>query len=163
MRKEDLREATRKAAEKRTHKLTTRLSKGEKRNAKRMAEVAAVYTIERHHRTPEDIIGDTKPVHEVAPARPRPEYKRVWASLKKDAGEVIDDSFQHVLEYLWKAGHQLLGEGQEAEVWVKERAHLALVPRCRREKEPHPYLLAPLVRRLDAKHAPGCAVREIRG
>jgi hypothetical protein len=167
MRKEDLREATRKAAEKRTHKLTTRLSKGEKRNAKRMAEVAAVYTIERHHRTPEDIIGDTKPVHEVAPARPRPEYKRVWASLKKDAGEVIDDSFQealhrdparikewvalvdgnddqlawlhdcaekhgvsltiivdfiHVLEYLWKAGHQLLGEGQEAEVWVKERA-----------------------------------------
>ena len=49
MRKEDLREATRKAAEKRTHKLTTRLSKGEKRNAKRMAEVAAVYTIERHH------------------------------------------------------------------------------------------------------------------
>ena len=45
MRTEDLREQTRKAAEQRTHKMGKRLSKGEKKNAKRMATVAAVYTI----------------------------------------------------------------------------------------------------------------------
>jgi hypothetical protein len=47
MRREDLREATRRAAEREQHKLKTRLSQGEKRNRKRMATVAAVYSIER--------------------------------------------------------------------------------------------------------------------
>jgi hypothetical protein len=47
MRWEDLWEATRKAAEREQHKLKTRLSQGEKRNRKRMATVAAVYSIER--------------------------------------------------------------------------------------------------------------------
>lgn len=168
MRKEDLRAATRKAAEKRTHKHKTRLSKGEKRNAKRMAEVAAVYTIDRHRRSADEIIGDAGPVREVGTSRPRPEHKRVWASLKKDAAAVIDDAFAeamrrdpkrlkewvalvdgndtqlallrkgarkhgvaltvivdfiHVLEYLWKAGQELLGEGQPAtEAWVQDRA-----------------------------------------
>jgi ABC-type cobalamin transport system ATPase subunit len=42
MRKEDLREQTRKAAKARKHKMGARLSKGEKKNAKRMATVAAV-------------------------------------------------------------------------------------------------------------------------
>lgn len=168
MRRDDLRDATRKAAGARTHKLQTRLSKGEKRNAKRMAEVAAVYTIDRHERTAEDIIGSTAPVHEVRPARPRPQHKRVWASLKKDLEEVIDDAFAeaerrdperqkewvalvdgndtqlemlqrgaitsnvsltivvdfiHVLEYVWKAGQALLGEGRpETERWVQKHA-----------------------------------------
>jgi hypothetical protein len=98
MRKEDLREATRKAAETREHKLTTRLSKGEKRNAKRMAEVAAVYTIEPHPRTAEEVIGQLRPVHAVPAAkRPRPEHKRTWASVAKDAAEVIEDAFQEAL------------------------------------------------------------------
>jgi hypothetical protein len=47
MRREDLREATRRAAEREQHKLKTRLSQGEKRNRKRMATVAAVYSSER--------------------------------------------------------------------------------------------------------------------
>jgi hypothetical protein len=167
MRREDLREATRKAAEGREHKLTTRLSKGEKRNAKRMAEVAAVYTIEPHVRRPEDVIADTRPVRDADRKRPRPEHKRVWASLKKEPKEIIAEAYDeaerrdphhrktwvvlvdgnptqlalvkaeakargvtvrivvdfiHALEYLWKAGRALLGEGQDSEVWVKERA-----------------------------------------
>jgi hypothetical protein len=98
MRKEDLREATRKAAESREHKLTTRLSKGEKRNAKRMAEVAAVYTIQPYHRTAEEIIGQMRPVRVVGAARrPQPEHKRTWASVKKEAAEVIDQAFQEGL------------------------------------------------------------------
>lgn len=172
MRKEDLREATRKAAEAREHKLTTRLSKGEKRNAKRNAQVAAVYTIQPHYRTAEEVIGQLRPVHGVdKKKRPRPEHKRVWASLKHESEEVIDEAFQeglrrdpekqktwlalvdgqptqkqqvqdaakehgiclimivdfiHVLEYLWKAGRELLGEGAESEDWVLERARRVL-------------------------------------
>jgi hypothetical protein len=168
MRKEDLREPTRKAAESREHKLTTRLSKGEKRNAKRMAEVAAVYTIQPHMRTAPEVIGQMRPVRAVGAAkRPRPENKRTWASVKKEAAEVIDHAFQealrrdperkkrwvalvdgnktqlrliqeaaerygveltivvdfiHALEYLWKAGRELLGDTCDAEDWVLERA-----------------------------------------
>jgi len=45
MRHEDLREATRKAAESAQHKLDRRLSRGEKKDRKRMATVAAVYDL----------------------------------------------------------------------------------------------------------------------
>ncbi len=54
MRPEALRAATARAATSR--KLSTRLSKGEKRDRKRMAEVAAVYDLTPHERTPADII-----------------------------------------------------------------------------------------------------------
>jgi TolB-like protein len=53
MRREDLRQATRQRAEGSRHKLQTRLSRGEKRNAKRMATVAAVYTLAPQVRTAE--------------------------------------------------------------------------------------------------------------
>ena len=46
MLRKDLREATKKAAEKGSRRLGKRLTKGEKRNRKRMATVAAVYTVE---------------------------------------------------------------------------------------------------------------------
>lgn len=94
MRTADLREATRKAAEGRQHKLKRRMSKGEKRNAKRMAQVAAVYTIARFCRTPEDIARELAPVREAGQKRPRPEDKRVWASVSKDPEEVIRQAFE---------------------------------------------------------------------
>ena len=56
MHEQDLREQTRKAARKRKHQMETRLSKGEKKNAKRMATVAAVYTIDAFERTPQDLL-----------------------------------------------------------------------------------------------------------
>jgi len=92
MRIEDLREQTRKAAMKRTHKMGTRLSKGEKKNAKRMATVAAVYTIAPFVRTPEELIGKSKSPR--AEPRPRPEQKRVWASIEKTPEEVIEELLQ---------------------------------------------------------------------
>jgi len=61
MRPEGLREATRKAAEQSQHKLEGRLSKGEKRNRKRMATVAAVYDVAPYVRTPEDILQECVP------------------------------------------------------------------------------------------------------
>jgi len=97
MRRQDLREATRKAAEKKTRKLRRRLSKGEKRNAKRMATVAAVYTVAPFVRRPEDVVRGMAPHHEIAGqggARPRPEHKRVWASLEKPPEEVLEEAFR---------------------------------------------------------------------
>jgi hypothetical protein len=94
MRTEDLRDATRKAATARTHKLASRLSKGEKRNAKRMATVAAVYTIAPFVRQPESIIPASLSRLEAEPPRPRPENKRVWASLEKTPAQIIEDLFQ---------------------------------------------------------------------
>ena len=92
MHEQDLREQTRKAAKKSKKKMGTRLSKGEKKNCKRMATVAAVYTIDTFKRRPEDLIaeegGDTSKLK-----RPKPEQKRVWASLEKEPHQVIADAF----------------------------------------------------------------------
>jgi hypothetical protein len=103
MRREDLREATRKAAQRRVHKLSKRLSKGEKRNAKRMATVASVYTIAPAVRTAEDIVrgltgvgAADEPATPKVP-RPRPEHKRVWASLAKSPEQVIEDAFKEAV------------------------------------------------------------------
>ncbi|MCP5071827.1 MAG: ISKra4 family transposase, partial [Rhodobacteraceae bacterium] len=91
MRTQDLREQTRKAAAARAHKMGTRLSKGEKKNAKRMATVAAVYTIAPFVRTAEQLIGDSS-FPRPGPPRPRPEHKRVWASLEKEPEQVIEEA-----------------------------------------------------------------------
>lgn len=95
MRPQDLREPTRQAAAQRTHKLATRLSKGEKRQAKRMATVAAVYTIAPCVRTPEEVARRLAPVRAVdAARRPRPEHKRVWASLAHPPEAVLAEAFR---------------------------------------------------------------------
>jgi hypothetical protein len=95
MRHEALREATRKAAAKRQRKLGKRLTKGEKKNAKRMATVATVYTIAPFVRTPEQVARGLAPIHEAEKVRrPRPESKRVWASLEKTPEEVIEQAFE---------------------------------------------------------------------
>jgi hypothetical protein len=91
MRMQDLRDQTRKAAMKRKHKMNARLSKGEKKNAKRMATVAAVYTIEPFVRKPEDVVHQNNAVRV---ERPPPEQKRVWASLEKTPEEVIKKAFE---------------------------------------------------------------------
>jgi hypothetical protein len=93
MRPQDLREQTRKAAMKRAHKMGTRLSKGEKKNAKRMATVATVYTIAPFVRKPEDLLAEKKS-NRAKPPHPRPERKRVWASLEKTPEEVIEEAFR---------------------------------------------------------------------
>ncbi len=98
MRKQDLREGTRRAAERRQHKREHRLSKGEKRNAKRMATVAAVYTVAPFHRSPEDVVRELALVREATKvARPRPEGKRVWASLEQEPEAVLEGAFQEAL------------------------------------------------------------------
>jgi hypothetical protein len=94
MRRSALRKATQKAAERGVHKLKQRLSKGEKKNRKRMAQVAAVYTVAPFHRQPEDIVQELDRKVEQPKPRPRPEHKRVWASLTDDPEDVIRGGFE---------------------------------------------------------------------
>jgi hypothetical protein len=97
MRLADLREGTKQRAQQRTQKVKHRLSAGEKRNAKRMATVAAVYTLEPWVRRPVDIVDATERTPETQWARPHPQHKRVWASLVKSPKQVIADAFAEAL------------------------------------------------------------------
>jgi hypothetical protein len=93
MRHEDLREGTKRAAEKSKHKLQTRLTRGEKRDRKRMAQVATIYTVNPWVRVPMDILHDLRSVRPTATPRPRPVNKRVWASLEVEPKKVIEEAF----------------------------------------------------------------------
>ena len=92
MRPEGLRDATRRAAAARATTFTARLGRGRRLHAERMASVAAIYTIERFVRTPEEILPPPEMAGE-GPTRPRPEHKRVWASLEPAPEDVITAMF----------------------------------------------------------------------
>ena len=101
MHRQDLRPATRKASERTRSKLGTRLSKGEKRNRKRMATVAAVYSVASHVRTPEQmlaVLSRDEEAEQKSPPRPRPQHKRVWASLEQEPREVLQEAFREALQ-----------------------------------------------------------------
>lgn len=122
MRREDLREQTRKAAMKRKHKMGARLSRGEKKNAKRMATVAAVYTIAPFVRKPDDLIPESDSERDELP-RPRPERKRVWASLEKTPEQVIEKAFEEA--NCRDPGHQkkwvVLVDGNKPQIRILRR------------------------------------------
>ena len=98
--RDDLREATRRAAEKRRQQREPlspfkRLKPGEKKHAKRMATVAAVYTTAPYVRSPEEFLQNLMPRQPVAKpraVRPRPVAKRVWASLEREPWEVVAEA-----------------------------------------------------------------------
>lgn len=87
---EDLRESTQKAAQ--SHKLSKRSSRGEKKNRKRMATVAAVYSQAPYPQTPSQVARGCYPQDEKT-ARPKPIGKRVWASVEKEVRTVVDEIF----------------------------------------------------------------------
>ena len=63
----------------------------------RVATVAAVYTVAAQVRTPEQMLPvlarDEETEHK-PPPRPRPQHKRVWASLEQDPLEVLQEAFR---------------------------------------------------------------------
>lgn len=95
----DLRPATKKAAGKAVRKLATRLTSGEKRNRKRMAEVAAIYTVPSYPRTAEEVVADLNRCadRDARPARPKVRNKRVWASVAEPAKAIIEETFHEAL------------------------------------------------------------------
>jgi hypothetical protein len=95
MRREGLRPQTRKAADTTEKKLKSRLSPGEKRNRKRMAQVAAVYAVSPWERTTDQVL--KVPGCGPLPPRPKPMGKRVWASLVHEPGDVVTEAFDEAL------------------------------------------------------------------
>jgi hypothetical protein len=77
-----------------------RLTKGQKANRKRMATVATVFTRAPWVRTPKQVVESLFRTcrHTAAadPTPPRPENKRVWASLLKDKSAVIQEVAQEM-------------------------------------------------------------------
>jgi hypothetical protein len=92
MRPDALRAATAKAAAAGSTKLTTRLSKGEKRNRKRMATVAAVYDITPGPRTPTDVLTSSDAHTQTTPP-PSAANKWLTASVADDAASVVAAMF----------------------------------------------------------------------
>ena len=105
MRPEGLRPETRKRAKKgggRRPSVAESAASGrrrddERKNRKRMAEVAAVYSLEPMSRTPADVMGDLRRTgpREV---RPKAQNKRVWASLEHSIIDVVDRAFYEALQ-----------------------------------------------------------------
>jgi len=96
MRPESLRECTKKAARK-SKKLNSRLSQGEKKDRKRMAQVAAVYTVRPQQRSAESIMTKDDDNENVRTFRPPIRNKRVWASVEREAEAVIEEAFREAL------------------------------------------------------------------
>lgn len=96
MRQAALRDATRKKAEARTHKTPQGFRRQEKSNRKRMATVASLYHIDRHHRSAQTVARQFAPLRLVPtqrPAAPKPVGKKLWASLEKPMKTVIETAF----------------------------------------------------------------------
>ena len=122
VRPEDLRPATLKAAQARTRKLSKKLSKGEKRGSKRMATVAAVYTVDRFPRKAEDIVGEVKRVRRANTRRPKPRGKRVWASLEKKPGAGRHRGFRRGTPARPRQGEAVGCSRRRAEVAAPDRS-----------------------------------------
>ena len=78
---------------------SVRLTKGQKAKRKRMATVAAVFTRAPWVRTPEQVVESLFRTQRQTPAGqtpPRPENKRVWASLLKGKTAVIEEVAQEM-------------------------------------------------------------------
>ena len=65
-----------------------------------MAMVAAVYAVAVQVRTPEQMLAVLAREEEAEPrpARPRPQHKRVWASLEQEPREVLEEAFREALQ-----------------------------------------------------------------
>ena len=94
MRQEALRDQTRKQAQSASTKLQTRLSKGEKRNRKRMAEVAAVYEASPAPRAAADILPQDEAERQAQAPGPKAKNKWLTASVTDDASEVMGEMFE---------------------------------------------------------------------
>ena len=96
-RQADLRQATLQAAEAQPPTRCPRRKPRARAHTQRMATVAAVSPITPWVRTPEAMVGELQPAHAVTPARPRPEAKRVWASLVQPPAEVMDQACEEAV------------------------------------------------------------------
>lgn len=83
----------RKTEEERAQPEPKRLEPGQKRTKKKMATVASVHTTQPYVRTAEEIVASLMDPDSARLSKsekaPRPEYRRLWASLQKSKDDVI--------------------------------------------------------------------------
>lgn len=123
MRREDLLDATRKIAEGDRRKLQSRHCKGEPHGRKRMATVSAVYTVQPHERSPASIVDGLRRIRSVKQKEgPKPELKRLWASVDQAPQDVIRAAFAEALKrdpQCQKRWIVLIDGDRKLERWVK--------------------------------------------
>jgi hypothetical protein len=74
---------------------------GQRANQKRMATVAAVYTVDRYRRTADDVVAALFRDEDYQPApRPQPCHKRVWASMPQE-DPTPRSSIAVVFDWVW--------------------------------------------------------------
>ena len=111
-----------------------RLTKGQKTNKKRMATVATVFTRAPWVRTPQQVIESlfptTRPALGDAPPPPRPENKRVWASLLKGKTAVIQEVAEEMgrRDPLRSLTRLALADGERAlQIRVEQKLNVTLI------------------------------------
>lgn len=111
-----------------------RPGKGRKANKKKMATVATVFTRKPWVRSPEDVVeslfaSGARPLTEEQ-VRPRPEHKRVWASLVKGKEAVIAEVAEemHRRDPEGKKIHVALTDGERAlQILVNKKLKVILI------------------------------------
>ena len=100
MREEDLRPATREAARRARAERGGKgaLGQAPKRHRTRMAVVASVYTVAPYVRTPDDVLRALAEGERGPSKRPKPEHKRVLASVEKEVWDVLEEAFHDALD-----------------------------------------------------------------
>jgi hypothetical protein len=116
-------------------------SKGEKASQKQMAMVASIYSVDPHVRTPEEVVAalfrDPREEEDQPPARPKPQHKRVMASLPRvdatgeehAAVDIVHDWMLNELiernrqDQEWQRPMIFLYDGQES-LWDARAEHL---------------------------------------
>jgi hypothetical protein len=116
----------------------THRTKGDKASQKQMATVATVYTVDRHVRTPEEVVAALFRDHRDGPPppRPRPQHKHVWARLSRHDPDgahsgidlVHEEMLNEVVErnhrdHEWRRPMLCLYDGQES-LWEARDRHL---------------------------------------
>ena len=111
--------------------------KGDKANKKRMAVVGAIYSVDRHPRTAEEVVAalfrDVRPLGVPSPDRPEPVGKHLWARLSQAPDGNLTEPIDAVFDWL-KAEREsrdpkgtkevvCLMDGQEA-LWDGNHRHL---------------------------------------
>ena len=127
VRHQDLRDKARKAAKKKP-RLDKRRTVADRRNRKRLSVVAAVYTIAPWVRTPAQLMaglrGEQLGEDGLSP-RPKPESKRVWASVAHEPEHVVEQAFEEALarDPERKKRWVVLVDGDRKQIcWIKRAA-----------------------------------------
>ena len=95
----DLTATTRRRADEATQTHDSRNGKGKKNNKKRMATVAAVYTVKPYQRSADQVIRGLRHVRDAEPGakRPRPEHKRLIATMRRSTAAVVKELFREAM------------------------------------------------------------------